>query len=173
MKILNRWTLKVIFENEKETIKETLRDANLAGVDLEDADLKDTDLRDADLRGADLRGADLRGADLVGVDLRDADLRGADLVGVDLVGANLVGVNLVGAYLGGVNGNLKELKTMQIETYSISFTKDILQIGCKSFSHTEWKNFSDDEINKMDIQALSFWNKWKDFIFKAIELSFE
>ena len=62
---------------------------------------------------------------------------------------------------------------MQIETYSISFTKDILQIGCKRFSHTEWKNFSDDEIKKMDSQALSFWNKWKDFIFKAIELSFD
>ena len=62
---------------------------------------------------------------------------------------------------------------MQIETYSISFTKDILQIGCKRFSHTEWKNFSVDEIEKMDSQALSFWNKWKDFIFKAIELSFE
>ena len=113
MKILNRWTLKVIFENEKETIKETVEDANLI---------------DANLRGADLRGA---------------------------------------------NGNLKELKTMQIETYSISFTKDILQIGCKRFSHTEWKNFSNDEIEKMDSQALSFWNKWKDFIFKAIELSFE
>ena len=138
MKILNRWTLKVIFENEKETIKETLRDANLAGVDLEDADLKD----------ADLRGASLIDANLVGADLGDADLVGA-------------------------SGNLKELKTMQIETYLISFTKDILQIGCKRFSHTEWKNFSDDEINKMDSQALSFWNKWKDFIFKAIELSFE
>ena len=133
MKILNRWTLKVIFENEKETIKETLVDANLV---------------DANLEGANLEGANLRGANL-----RGANLRGANLVNV--------------------NGNLKELKNMQIETYSISFTKDILQIGCKSFSHTEWKNFSDEEINKMDKQALSFWNKWKDFIFKAIELSFK
>ena len=133
MKILNRWTLKVIFENEKETIKETLEDANLIDVNLE----------------------------------------GANLEGANLEGANLRGANLIGANLRGANGNLKELKTMQIETYSISFTKDILQIGCKRFSHTEWKNFSNDEIEKMDSQALSFWNKWKDFIFKAIELSFE
>ena len=138
MKILNRWTLKVIFENEKETIKETLIDANLKGANLEGANLI----------GANLEGANLEGANLEGANLRDANLRDA-------------------------NGNLKELKNMQIETYSISFTKDILQIGCKRFSHTEWKNFSDDEINKMDKQALSFWNKWKDFIFKAIELSFK
>ena len=133
MKILNKWTFKVIFENQKETIKETVEDANLR-----DANLRDANLESANLESANLRGANLRGANLIGA-----------------------------------NGNLRELKTMQIETYSISFTKDILQIGCKRFSHTEWKNFSDDDINKMDKQALSFWNKWKNFIFKAIELSFK
>ena len=143
MKILNKWTFKVIFENQKETIKETVEDANLIGANLICANLED-----ANLRGANLRGANLRGA-------------------------NLIGANLIGANLEGANGNLRELKTMQIETYSISFTKDILQIGCKRFSHTEWENFSDDEINKMDKQALSFWYKWKNFIFKAIELSFK
>lgn len=117
MKILNRWTLSIIFENEKETIKETVVDANLS----------DTDLSDADLSDADLIGA---------------------------------------------VGNKKELRTMQIETYSISFTKDVLQIGCKRFLIEDWKIFNDEEINNMDNQALSFWNKWKDFIFQAIELSF-
>ena len=127
MKILNRWTLSIIFENEKETIRETVHDANLTG--------------------ANLRGADLRGADLSDANLRGADLRGA-------------------------NGNRKELRTMQIETYSISFTKDILQIGCKRFLIEEWKKLNDETINKMDSNALTFWNKWKQFIFTAIELSF-
>ncbi len=127
MKILNKWTLSIIFENEKETIKETVVDANL--------------------RNANLSGANLSGADLSDADLSDADLRNAV-------------------------GNKKELRTMQIETYSISFTKDVLQIGCKRFTIQEWKNFNDEEISNMDRQALSFWNKWKDFIFQAIELSF-
>ena len=47
MKILNRWTLSIIFENEKETLRETLLDALKEGADLE---------------GADLEGANLRGA---------------------------------------------------------------------------------------------------------------
>ena len=51
MKILNRWTLSIIYENEKETLEETLL-----------AVLKEG----ADLRGAYLRGADLRGAYLSG-----------------------------------------------------------------------------------------------------------
>ena len=37
MKILNRWTLSIIFENEKETLRETLIDANLEGANLEGA----------------------------------------------------------------------------------------------------------------------------------------
>ena len=39
MKILNRWTLSIIFENEKETLRETLLDADLRGAYLRDADL--------------------------------------------------------------------------------------------------------------------------------------
>ena len=127
MKILNRWTLSIIFENDKETIRETVQDANLRGANLSGANLRDANLRDANLRDANLRDA---------------------------------------------NGNRKELRTMQIETYSISFTKDILQIGCKRFLIEEWKNFNDETISNMDSNALTFWNKWKQFIFTAIELSF-
>ena len=197
MKILNRWTLSIIFENDKETIRETVQDANLRGADLRganlrganlkdanlkdanlsDANLRDANLSDANLRGADLSDADLRGADLSDADLkdanlsdanlRDANLRGADLKDADLSDADLSDADLRGAY-----GNRKELKTMQIETYSISFTKDILQIGCRRFLIEEWKKLDDETINKMDSNALTFWNKWKQFIFTAIELSF-
>ncbi len=94
----------VLWESEKETIKEAvlekyavdanLRDANLRGADLRGADLRDANLRDANLRGANLRDANLRGADL-----RDANLRGADLYDANLYGADLRGANLYGADL--------------------------------------------------------------------------
>ena len=67
---------KVLFEYEKEknTLKDTLNEANLRGANLRRADLYEADLYEADLRGADLRGADLYEADLY-----EADLRGANL----------------------------------------------------------------------------------------------
>ena len=67
---------KVLFESEKTTIKEALRDAVLRGAVLSGADLSGADLSDADLRGADLSRADLRRANLSGVDLRHANLSG-------------------------------------------------------------------------------------------------
>ena len=87
MKILNIHTNKVIFEDDFETLRETLVNAIMLGVDLSGADLRDAYLSGVDLSGAYLRGASLRGAYLRGADLRGVDLRGAYLSGVDLSGA--------------------------------------------------------------------------------------
>ncbi len=130
----------VIWESEKETVKEAveeknkidadLRGANLYGADLYDANLRGANLRDANLRGADLRDADLRGANLYGADLRGANLRGADLRDANLRGANLYDANLRGADLRGANlrgANLEKLPTDYINQAS----RDILFIfGC-------------------------------------------
>ena len=95
-----------------------------------------------------------------------ANLRGADLSYTDLHGANLRGADL--RFL---VGNGEEVKTMHLEKYMVVFTKDVLVIGCESHPISEWEDFTDKEIDKMDSGALDWWNKWKDFIFKAIELS--
>ena len=87
MKILNIHTNKVIFEDDFETLRETLVNAIMLGVDLSGADLRGAYLSGVDLSGAYLRGASLRGAYLRGADLSGADLRGAYLSGVDLSGA--------------------------------------------------------------------------------------
>ena len=63
MKILNIHTDKVIFEDDFETLRETLVNAIMLGADLSGADLRGADLRGADLSGADLSGAYLRGAE--------------------------------------------------------------------------------------------------------------
>jgi hypothetical protein len=82
--IINSVLGSVIWESEKDTLKEAVveknnRDANLRSANLRGADLCDADLRSANLRSANLRGADLYGANLYGADLYGADLRSANL----------------------------------------------------------------------------------------------
>ncbi|MBR7998295.1 pentapeptide repeat-containing protein [Burkholderia vietnamiensis] len=108
IEILNRWTLKVIFECEADSMKAAVELACKQGVSLSDANLSGADLRDANLSGANLRGANLRGANLSDANLRDAYLRdaylrGANLSGADLSGAYLSGANLSGADLRDAN----------------------------------------------------------------------
>ena len=83
-------------------------------------------------------------ADLIGADLRDADLRLCI-------------------------GNSKEVKSLQIGTYLISYIKDIVNIGCKSHTLEQWKRFTDEEINKMDTDALAWWKLNKHIIIELVE----
>ncbi|MCA8251799.1 pentapeptide repeat-containing protein [Burkholderia sp. AU31624] len=149
IEILNRWTLKVIFECEADSMKVAvelackqgtyLRDANLSGADLRDADLSDAYLRGAYLRGANLSGADLSDADLSDAYLSDADLRGANLSDAYLRGANLSGANLSdadlsdadlsdaylrGAYLRGANLSGADLS----DAYLLPIKADFIEV---------------------------------------------
>ena len=79
-----------------------------------------------------------------------ADLDGADLHGADLCGADLDGEKLVKTPL-----QLNNLK------WFVLISDKYLRIGCQRFTIEEWRNFSDEEIVKMDFAALKFWRKWK------------
>lgn len=75
MKLLDRHTYKVIFEDK--------RCKNLPKL-IKLAINQDADLRDADLRGADLEGANLRGANLRGASLRYANLENTCIISFSL-----------------------------------------------------------------------------------------
>ena len=125
---------------------------------------KRANLRGANLSGSYLRGADLRGANLSCADLRGANLSCADLRCADLSCANLSCADLRGANLWDVTGNKKEIFTFQTNKYTVVICQDRIQIGCKNFSQSEWFNFSDDEITKMDIEALDWWCTHKQHV---------
>jgi hypothetical protein len=90
----------ILFEDEKEYLKDTVVHAAERGADLSGAGLIGANLSGANLSGANLYGANLIGANLSGADLSGANLSGADLSGANLIGADLSGSNLSGAKLG-------------------------------------------------------------------------
>jgi len=189
IQIKNRYTGEIILEGEFETLAglinanpsadlryADLRSADLGSADLRYANLRYADLRSADLRYADLRSADLSSADLRSADLRSADLRSANLRSADLRSADLRSANLRYADLRSANlrdavGEMRSLRSFQIEKYMVSYTDSILNIGCQSHTIEEWGNFDDEQISDMDGGALEWWNKWKPIIFQIIEMS--
>ena len=143
IQIKNRYTGSILFEYEQEnnTLKDTIEKAIKNSADLRGADLRGAYLRGADLRGADLRGADLRGADLEGANLRGADLRGAYLRGADLRGADLGDAYLEGADLGDADlrywGKLQDISIIgpigSRKSYTTCYKTDkgiFVQCGC-------------------------------------------
>mgnify|MGYP000058668079 CR=1 FL=1 len=142
--------------------------ANLSG-----SNLRGYDLSGADLRGANLSGSNLHGSNLSGANLSDANLSDANLSQANLSGADLSGANLSDACLNGCAGNRKHIKSLFVSsTYPITYTSNILQIGCQRREIAEWWDFSDTFILERDGKvAIKFWRKYKDFIKSVIELS--
>ena len=89
----------VLWESEKETIREAVVEKYKKDANLQDANLRSTNLRGTNLQGANLQGANLQGANLQGTNLQGTNLRGTDLRGTNLQGANLRGANLRGTDL--------------------------------------------------------------------------
>jgi hypothetical protein len=146
--------------------------ASLAGADLAEADLEGANLTNVSLLLADLEGADLTDANLMDADLMDADLTDADLTRANFTRADLTDAILTGVRLCRAFGNMREIKSLQLETYQITYTAQVLQIGCKQYPIADWWEFTDEQISKMDGQkALDWWRKWKDHIRATIELS--
>ena len=143
---------------------------NLSNANLSDAYLCNSDLRYANLCNADLRNADLRNANLRNADLRNANLSDANLSGADLRYADLRYANPSNADFRWSIGNGKEIKSLQIGTYLVSYTRDILNIGCKSYTLDKWKKFTNEEISIMDDSALDWWSLNRDMVIKLVEM---
>ena len=106
-----------------------------------------------------------------GANFGNADLRGANLRGANLGGADLWGANLWGADLWGAHGINQYVKCIQIDTYPITYTAEVIQIGCERHTHQEWAEFDDASILQMDgRKALTWWRKYKAWLFQAIEM---
>jgi len=169
--VLNRYTGNVQFTAEIEA-EETSSFGVRLGLAVKWAIKYGADFSGANLSWANLRGADLSGANLSGADLRGADFSGANLSWANLRGANLSGADLSGANLRGAIGNLKNVKSMQIEDYSIVYTDTDLFIGCEKHPIFDWWKFDDAVIEAMDGEkALIFWKKWKPVLMNIIEMS--
>ncbi len=105
----------LLWESEKETLKEAVeeavsKDANLRGANLRGANLRGTNLGDANLEGAYLGDVNLEGANLRGANLRGANLRDADLGGTNLRDAYLEGADFYHTKLYGKGGTTKITK---------------------------------------------------------------
>jgi hypothetical protein len=146
----------------KEGYRAILRGANLEGVNMSYANLTY-----ANLEGANLRCANLDGANLSYANLDDANLSRANLYGANLKGANLDDTNLNGA-----SGNLKQVKSVFCDTYPVTYTAEVMQIGCQRHKLEEWWDFDDKRILEMDgKKALKWWRTWKPILQQIISAS--
>ena len=109
----------------------------------------------------EIEGANLRGANLI-----DANLKGANLRDANLMCANLIGANLRHC-----SGDREYIRSIFIsEAYPITYTSEVMQIGCERHQLEDWWGFDDNRILQMDAKtALKFWREHKELIKQIID----
>ena len=84
--------------------------------------------------------------------------------------AYLRGANLKGANLKDCNGNMTHIKSVFCGQYPVTYTVDVMQIGCQRHTIAEWWEFDNKRILEMDGKtALKWWRTWKPILQQIIE----
>ena len=110
-------------------------------------------------------------ANLAGAYLTDANLAGADLARANLAGANLARANLTGANLTDAKFENTKWRDGVVITrapleisglpYMVYILDDYMQIGCELHKLTDWANFDNARIARMDgVKARKFWDAY-------------
>ena len=72
-----------------------------------------------------------------------------------------------------VYGNAEVTKlciTVRTSKYYCTISDTRIAIGCKNYTFSEWENFTEQEIRKMDSGALEWWAKWKPILFEILKV---
>jgi hypothetical protein len=109
-----------------------------------------------DLRSSKFRFARLAFAKFRYASLNNSDFTGSNLQYADFTGATLKDCKLQDAIINYAIGNMREIRSMQLESWQITFTEHVLAIGCRQYSWEEWNQFSDGELELMDEYAPSW-----------------
>ena len=106
------------------------------------------------------------------VNLTRANLTRANLTRANLTHANLTRANLNGANLEGASGNLNNIKSVFCDTYPVTYTAEVMQIGCQCHKLEDWWSFDDARIIEMEGKtALKWWRTWKPILQQIIATS--
>ena len=143
-----------------------LRDGSGKRIEAINANLYGANLREANLREANLSGADLSWANL-----SEANLRGANLRGANLYGANLREANLSEANLSGAIGSRREIKSAQFDQWPVTWSSDVLAIGCQQHAIEKWRNADPRWIAAMDRGATDWWSRYGALVLQLIDAS--
>ena len=104
--------------------------------------------------------------------LTNANLTRASLNRANLTRANLTHANLTHANLDGASGNLNNIKSVFCDTYPVTYTAEVMQIGCQCHKLEDWWSFDDARIIEMEGKtALKWWRTWKPILQQIIATS--
>jgi hypothetical protein len=86
-------------------------------------------------------------------------------------GAKLRGANLSDADLSGAIGNMRQIKSAQFDQWAVTWSADVLAIGCQEHAIEKWRNADPRWIAAMDPRATDWWSRYGALVLQLIDAS--
>ena len=99
-----------------------------------------------------------------------ANLCGANLSGANLCGANLRDADLCGANLRRAIGNMREIRTLHLDRWTIIYTHDRLWVGCQTRTITEALSIAPEQAEGIEHAAGEWWGRALPIIRQCVEV---
>jgi len=98
--------------------------------------------------------------------LRDGSGRRFEAAAADLRYANLSYADLRYAI-----GNMREIKSAQFDQWAVTWSADVLAIGCQQHAIEKWRNADPRWIEAMDPGATNWWSRYGALVLQLIDAS--
>ena len=105
------------------------------------------------------------------IEVANASLRYASLIGANLRGADLRSASLRAADLRDAIGNMREIKSAQFDQWAVTWSADVLAIGCQQHAIEKWRNADPRWIAAMDSGASDWWSRYGALVLQLIDAS--
>lgn len=144
----------------------TLNEANLDNLNLSGLNFNDAFIKDASFKNADLSGISSKNATFIHCDFSGANFNFCNFLNTEFENCILDNISLRDCI-----GDMKHIFTIAIDTYVMTFTKTMMNLGCNAKSIEEWRklNFKDLE----DEEQSWLFECYKDIIFQIIDKRLE
>ncbi|EIP0127540.1 TPA: pentapeptide repeat-containing protein [Campylobacter coli] len=172
MGILKRLDETIIIENDRKSEKELVEYCILEGISLNNANLENVNLSGLDFDNVFINGASFKNANLNDISSKNASFIDCDFSGASFHFCNFLRTEFENCIFENVSlrdciGDMKNIFSIVVDTYVVTFTKTMMNLGCNTKTIKEWRNLSVDDLE--DEEQKWLWNYYKDTIFEIID----
>lgn len=151
MGILKRLDETIIIEDDRKSEKELVLYCILEGISLNNANLENLNLSSLDFDNVFINGASFKNAKLDDISSKNASFIACDFSGASFSFCNFLRTEFENCIFENVDlrdciGDMKNIFSVAIDSYVMSFTKSMMNFGCESKTIKEWRNVSIDDI---------------------------
>ncbi|EAL7494771.1 pentapeptide repeat-containing protein [Campylobacter coli] len=156
MGILKRLDETIIIEDDRQSEKELVEYCILEGISLNDANLENLNLSGLDFDNVFINGASFKNANLNDISSKNTSFIDCDFSGASFNFCNFLRTEFENCIFENVDlrdciGDMKNIFSVVVDTYVMTFTKTMMNLGCDTKTIKEWRNLSVDDNHAKEL----------------------